>query len=54
MLLLPYMLVGIGQTRFSLFLDLVITVIQRIASSNLMRQLQVHDTKVDMGMEVAA
>ena len=33
---------------------LVITVIQCIASSNLMRQLQVHDTKVDMGMEVAA
>ena len=50
--LLPYMLVDIGRTKFSLFVDLMITVIQQIASSNQGGQLQVRDTEVDMGMEV--
>jgi len=52
--LLPYMLVDNGRTKFSWFVDLVMTVIPYIASSNSIGQLQVRGTEVDVGMDVEA
>ena len=52
--LLPYMLVDIGQTKFSLFVDLMMTVVPYIASSNSIGQLQVRGMEINVGMDVEA
>ena len=54
LLLLPSMLVNVGQTKFSLFVDLMMTVVPYIASSNSTGQLQVRGTEVHVEMDVEA